>query len=68
MFILWGASARKKKALIDCSRHVVIESPHPSPLSATKGFFGSKPFSRANRALEEAGRGPIDWRIPPSDG
>jgi uracil-DNA glycosylase len=64
VFILWGASARKKKALIDTSRHVVIESAHPSPLSASNGFFGSRPFSRANAALEEAGRGPIDWQIP----
>ena len=58
MFILWGASARRKKALIDTSRHVVIESPHPSPLSASSGFFGSRPFSRANAALVEAGRDP----------
>jgi uracil-DNA glycosylase len=64
VFILWGASARRKKALIDTSRHVVIESAHPSPLSASNGFFGSRPFSRANAALVEAGRGPIDWRIP----
>jgi uracil-DNA glycosylase len=64
VFILWGASARKKKALIDTSRHTVIESPHPSPLSASSGFFGSRPFSRANKALVEAGRDPIDWRIP----
>jgi uracil-DNA glycosylase len=64
VFILWGASARKKKALIDTSRHTVIESPHPSPLSASSGFFGSRPFSRANAALAEAGRDPIDWRIP----
>ncbi len=63
VFILWGASARKKKALVDTSRHVVIESPHPSPLSARNGFFGSRPFSRANRALEEAGRAPVDWRL-----
>ena len=63
-FILWGASARKKKALVDTSRHVVIESPHPSPLSASSGFFGSRPFSRANAALVEAGREPIDWAIP----
>jgi uracil-DNA glycosylase len=63
VFILWGASARKKKALIDTTRHTVIESPHPSPLSASSGFFGSRPFSRANKALEEAGRDPIDWRI-----
>jgi uracil-DNA glycosylase len=65
VFILWGASARKKKALVDTSRHVVIESPHPSPLSASSGFFGSKPFSRTNAALIEAGREPVDWRIPP---
>jgi uracil-DNA glycosylase len=45
---------------------VVIESPHPSPLSAHNGFFGSRPFSRANAALEEAGRSPIDWRLPPA--
>jgi len=63
VFILWGASARRKKALIDTSRHIVIESPHPSPLSASSGFFGSKPFSRANAALVEAGREPIDWSL-----
>ncbi|HET8619045.1 MAG TPA: uracil-DNA glycosylase [Acidimicrobiales bacterium] len=67
VFILWGASARKKKALVDRSRHVVIESPHPSPLSASSGFFGSRPFSRANAALVEAGRAPVDWAIPPAD-
>ncbi|MDZ7673913.1 MAG: uracil-DNA glycosylase [Acidimicrobiales bacterium] len=64
VFILWGASARKKKSLIDTSRHTVIESPHPSPLSADRGFFGSKPFSRANEALDQAGRDPIDWCLP----
>jgi uracil-DNA glycosylase len=64
VFILWGASARKKKALVDQTRHVVIESPHPSPHSASYGFFGSRPFSRANAALVEAGREPIDWRLP----
>ena len=64
VFILWGAAARKKKALVDQSRHVVIESPHPSPHSASYGFFGSRPFSRANAALIEAGREPIDWRLP----
>ena len=64
VFILWGAYARKKKALIDTSRHVVIESAHPSPLSAHNGFFGSRPFSRANAALVAAGREPIDWRVP----
>ncbi|HVW34560.1 MAG TPA: uracil-DNA glycosylase, partial [Acidimicrobiia bacterium] len=64
VFILWGASARKKKALIDTSRHVIIESAHPSPLSARNGFFGSRPFSRANAALVAAGREPVDWSIP----
>ena len=64
VFVLWGASARKKKALIDLDRHIVIESAHPSPLSAHNGFFGSKPFSRANDALRSRGRQPIDWRLP----
>jgi uracil-DNA glycosylase len=63
VFILWGASARKKRGLVDTSRHVIIESAHPSPLSAHNGFFGSKPFSRANQALVEAGREPVDWRL-----
>ncbi len=64
VFILWGASARRKKDLIDQDRHVVIESAHPSPLSAHNGFFGSRPFSRANDALVAAGSTPVDWRIP----
>ena len=65
VFMLWGAAARRKRSLIDSSRHAVIESPHPSPLSAHRGFFGSRPFSRANAALVEAGRTPVDWSIPP---
>lgn len=64
VFILWGASARKKKGLIDLARHHVIESAHPSPLSAHNGFLGSRPFTRANAALMSAGLEPIDWRIP----
>ena len=64
VFILWGAAARRKKELIDRDRHVIIESAHPSPLSAHNGFFGSRPFSRTNAALEAAGRTPIDWSIP----
>ncbi len=64
VFIMWGASARKKKALIDTTRHAVVESPHPSPLSAHNGFFGSRPFSRTNELLVAAGRDPIDWSIP----
>jgi len=63
VFLLWGASARRKRALVDTTRHVVLESPHPSPLSASSGFFGSRPFSRANAALVEAGRDPVDWRL-----
>ena len=63
VFILWGSHARRKKALIDTSRHTVIESAHPSPLSAHNGFFGSKPFSRTNAALAAAGLDPIDWRL-----
>ncbi len=63
VFILWGGSARRKRALVDTSRHVVLESPHPSPLSASSGFFGSRPFSRANAALAEAAREPVDWRL-----
>jgi uracil-DNA glycosylase len=68
VFILWGSYARRKKELIDLGRHAVIESPHPSPLSAHRGFFGSRPFSRTNRALEEAGREPVDWRLPDHPG
>lgn len=64
VFVLWGASARRKRSLVDLSRHVVIESAHPSPLSAHNGFFGSRPFSRANEALVAAGREPVDWRLP----
>jgi uracil-DNA glycosylase len=63
VFVLWGANARKKVALIDTSRHVVIESPHPSPLSAYRGFFGSRPFSKINAALRDAGKIEIDWQI-----
>lgn len=63
VFILWGSSARKKGAVIDRSKHVVIESPHPSPLSAHRGFFGSKPFSQVNQALVERGIEPIDWQL-----
>lgn len=64
VFMLWGSYARKKRFLVDTSRHTVIESAHPSPLSAHNGFFGSRPFSRANIALLGAGREPVDWAIP----
>lgn len=63
VFVLWGSSARRKRTLVDMDRHVVIESAHPSPLSAHQGFLGSRPFSRANAALEAAGLAPIDWRL-----
>jgi len=65
VFILWGRPAREKKAMIDTSRHFIIESAHPSPLSAHYGFFGSWPFSRANEFLRRAGMEPIDWALPP---
>lgn len=61
VFLLWGAPAQAKRGLIDEGRHLVIASPHPSPLSARRGFFGSKPFSRANAWLEAKGEAPIDW-------
>lgn len=61
VFILWGAHARKKAAVIDRNRHQVLESPHPSPLSAHRGFFGSRPFSRTNEILREWGGPEIDW-------
>lgn len=61
VYILWGAYARKKKALITNPNHLIIESAHPSPLSAYRGFFGSKPFSQANAYLTSQGRTGIDW-------
>lgn len=61
VFILWGAHAQSKVTLIDTYRHHIIKSPHPSPLSASRGFFGSRPFSRANAYLIQDGLDPIDW-------
>lgn len=61
VFILWGTPARRKKALIYNPKHLIIESPHPSPLSASGGFFGSRPFSRTNDYLVRCGLTPIDW-------
>ena len=63
VFILWGGNARSKKPLIDTKKHFIIESAHPSPLSAYNGFFGSKPFSRTNNYLEANGLPPIDWNL-----
>ncbi|MBP2632113.1 MAG: ung [Firmicutes bacterium] len=64
VFILWGKPAQKKKEMITNPNHLVIESPHPSPLSAHRGFFGSKPFSRANEFLIKNNKQPIDWQLP----
>ena len=63
-FILWGTPARRKKAMITNPRHYIVESPHPSPLSASRGFFGSHPFSRVNDFLKSTGQQPIDWQLP----
>jgi uracil-DNA glycosylase len=63
-FILWGTPARRKKAMITNPQHYIVESPHPSPLSANRGFFGSRPFSRVNAFLKSVGQTPIDWQIP----
>jgi uracil-DNA glycosylase len=66
VFILWGSYAQKKAAFVDTSRHLVLKSVHPSPLSAYNGFFGSKPFSKTNAFLESKGHVPIDWSLPAS--
>jgi len=63
VFILWGKPAQQKKALLTNSKHLILESPHPSPLSAHRGFFGSKPFSKTNEFLISHGIEPIDWQI-----
>lgn len=63
VFILWGRQAIDKESMIDTSKHCVIKSVHPSPLSAHGGFFGSRPFSRTNQFLESKGIAPIDWRL-----
>lgn len=63
VFLLWGGAAREKASAI-ASHHGVFLAPHPSPLSAFRGFFGARPFSRANAFLEDAGQRPVDWRIP----
>lgn len=63
VFLLWGNFARSKKELIDLKKHFVLESPHPSPFSAHRGFFGSRPFSKTNQLLTQAGKPPIDWKL-----
>jgi uracil-DNA glycosylase len=64
VFVLWGGYAAKKLQLIDTDRHTVVQSAHPSPLSAHNGFFGSKPYSKINAALRAAGKPEIDWQLP----
>tara|TARA_Y100000296_G_scaffold2495_1_gene3506 strand:- start:790899 stop:791588 length:690 start_codon:yes stop_codon:yes gene_type:complete len=61
VFMLWGAYAQKKAAFVDCDKHLVLTAPHPSPLSAHRGFLGCQHFSKANAFLEERGRGAINW-------
>lgn len=63
VFILWGRPAQMKRSMLNNPKHLILEAPHPSPLSAYRGFFGSKPFSKTNRFLEENGIVPIDWQI-----
>ena len=65
VFVLWGNYAIKKGAFIDTSKHKVIQGVHPSPLSASRGFMGSRPFSQINAYLVLKGKPPIDWKLPP---
>ena len=67
VFLLWGAHAQSKEKLIDVSKHLVLKSVHPSPLSAHRGFIGNGHFSRTNKFLQQHGLSPIDWRLPESD-
>lgn len=64
VFILWGKPAQQKISMIDTTKHLIISSVHPSPLSAHRGFFGSKPFSKTNQALLQMGETPINWQLP----
>jgi len=64
VFMLWGSYAQRKGALIDRGRHLVLSAPHPSPLSAHRGFFGCGHFAAANAYLQAHGKEPIDWRLP----
>ncbi|MDN3233658.1 uracil-DNA glycosylase [Pseudomonas sp. WAC2] len=65
VFLLWGAHAQSKEKLIDTQKHLILRSPHPSPLSAHRGFIGNGHFSRTNKFLEQSGLEPIDWLLPP---
>lgn len=64
VFMLWGSYAQKKGAMIDTRKHLVLKAPHPSPLSAHRGFLGCKHFSQANQYLQQHGQQPIDWQLP----
>ncbi|WP_444943852.1 uracil-DNA glycosylase [Microbulbifer sp. ZKSA006] len=64
VFILWGSYAQKKGGFIDRNKHLVLRAPHPSPLSAHRGFFGTRPFSQANQWLQQHGEKPIEWALP----
>ena len=63
VFILWGRPAQAKKAMLNNPKHMILEAPHPSPLSAYRGFFGSRPFSKTNDFLRKHGLEPVDWQI-----
>lgn len=63
VFILWGSNARSKKPMLNNPQHLILEAPHPSPLSSYRGFFGSRPFSKTNQFLKDNGCTPIDWQI-----
>jgi uracil-DNA glycosylase len=65
VFMLWGSYAQQKGKVIDTSRHRVLKAPHPSPLSAHRGFLGCQHFSMANTYLQRRGQAPIDWALPP---
>jgi uracil-DNA glycosylase len=66
VFLLWGSNAQQKGKLVDIRRHLVLKAPHPSPLSAHRGFFGCGHFSRTNKWLEDHGLASIDWQLPPA--
>jgi len=66
VFILWGSYAQRKAAHVDSNRHLLLSAPHPSPLSASRGFFGSRPFSQTNNWLRNHGKNPINWELPSS--
>lgn len=67
VFILWGRPAQMKRSMLNNPKHLILEAPHPSPLSAYRGFFGSKPFSKTNAFLEKNGLSPIDWQVVNTD-